>query len=58
MIVNPTGAERLVPSPLLPGAMHLLDWAVVVAYLVWIVWDGLRRSKATIEVEAYFLANR
>ena len=38
--------------------MHLLDWAVVVAYLVWIVWDGLRRSKATSEVEGYFLANR
>ena len=38
--------------------MHLLDWAVVVVYLVWIVWDGLRRSKATDEVEGYFLANR
>ena len=38
--------------------MHLLDWAVVVVYLVWIVWDGLRRSKATSEVEGYFLANR
>ena len=38
--------------------MHLLDWVVVVAYLVWIVWDGLKRSKATHEVEGYFLANR
>ena len=38
--------------------MHLLDWAVVVVYLVWVVWDGLRRSKATSEVEGYFLANR
>ena len=38
--------------------MHRLDWAVVVAYLVWIVWDGLKRSKATSEVEGYFLANR
>jgi Na+/proline symporter len=38
--------------------MHLLDWAVVVAYLVWIVWDGLKRSKATDAVEGYFLANR
>jgi solute:Na+ symporter, SSS family len=38
--------------------MHLLDWVVVVAYLVWVVWDGLRRSKATHEVEGYFLANR
>ena len=38
--------------------MHPLDWAVVAAYLVWIVWDGLRRSKATSEVEGYFLAKR
>ena len=38
--------------------MHLIDWAVVVAYLVWIVYDGLRRTKATNEVEGYFLANR
>jgi SSS family solute:Na+ symporter len=38
--------------------MHLIDWAVVGVYLVWIVWDGLRRSKSTHEVEGYFLANR
>ena len=38
--------------------MHLLDWAVVIAYLAWIVWDGLKRSRATNEVEGYFLANR
>jgi SSS family transporter len=38
--------------------MHLLDWLVVVAYLVWVVWDGLRRSSRTDEVEGYFLANR
>src|SRR6188768_1612477 len=38
--------------------MHLLDWLVVAAYLVWIVWDGVRRSSRTDEVEGYFLANR
>jgi SSS family transporter len=38
--------------------MRSLDWLVVIAYLVWIVWDGLRRSKDTDEVEGYFLANR
>ena len=38
--------------------MHPLDWTVVAVYLVWIVWDGLKRSKATNEVEGYFLANR
>src|SRR6186997_230367 len=38
--------------------MHLLDWAVVVVYLTWMVYDGLKRSKDTDEVEGYFLANR
>jgi solute:Na+ symporter, SSS family len=38
--------------------MHAFDWLIVVAYIVWIVWDGLRRTKAVREVEGYFLANR
>src|SRR5947208_1994668 len=38
--------------------MHPLDWAVIVVYFVWIVYDGLRRSKNTDKVEGYFLANR
>jgi len=38
--------------------MHLLDWLVVAAYLVWIVVDGLRRTKGADRVEGYFLANR
>jgi Na+/proline symporter len=38
--------------------MHLVDWLVVVGYLVWIVWDGLRRTKDSDKVEGYFLANR
>src|SRR6059036_87946 len=38
--------------------MHAIDWLVVVAYLVWIVYDGLRRSKGTDKVDGYFLANR
>jgi len=35
-----------------------LDWLVVVAYISWIVIDGLRRSKGTDKVDGYFLANR
>jgi SSS family solute:Na+ symporter len=35
-----------------------IDWAIVVAYLVWIIWDGLRRTKSSDRVEGYFLANR
>jgi SSS family solute:Na+ symporter len=38
--------------------MHWIDWAVVAAYLVWIVYDGLKRTKGSDEVEGYFLANR
>ncbi len=38
--------------------MSWIDWAIVVAYLLWIVIDGLRRSKNTDKVEGYFLANR
>jgi Na+/proline symporter len=38
--------------------MTLVDWGVVVAYITWIVVDGLRRSKGTDKVDGYFLANR
>src|SRR3954463_14688320 len=38
--------------------MRTLDWAVVVVYIVWIVYDGLRRSKGTDKIEGYFLASR
>jgi len=38
--------------------MRALDWIVVIAYVGWIVVDGLRRSKGTDKVDGYFLANR
>ncbi|GMV20789.1 MAG: hypothetical protein AMXMBFR57_07380 [Acidimicrobiia bacterium] len=38
--------------------MHWIDWTVVVAYLAWIVWTGLRLSRNTEKLEGYFLANR
>src|SRR4051812_12626137 len=38
--------------------MRALDWAVVVAYIAWIVIDGLRRSRATNKVDGYLLASR
>ena len=34
--------------------MHLIDWLVVGAYLVWIVWDGLRRTEGSDQLEGYF----
>jgi SSS family solute:Na+ symporter len=38
--------------------MRVFDWLVVVAYVSWVIIDGLRRSKGTDKVEGYFLANR
>jgi solute:Na+ symporter, SSS family len=38
--------------------MRSLDWLVVAGYLLWIVVDGLRRTKASKSVEGYLLANR
>ena len=38
--------------------MSRIDWAIVVAYLAWMIADGLRRSKGNDKVEGYFLANR
>lgn len=38
--------------------MHWLDWAIVAAYLIYIVYDGLRLTKKSHEIEGYFLAHR
>lgn len=38
--------------------MTTLDWVVLVVYLVWLVWDGLRRSQNTDKLSGYFLASR
>ena len=38
--------------------MHLIDWAIVAAYLAWVISDGIRRTKHANEIEGYFLANR
>ncbi|MEX2155155.1 MAG: sodium:solute symporter [Gemmatimonadaceae bacterium] len=38
--------------------MHPINWLIVIAWLAYNVWDGLRRSKNTHEMEGYFLANR
>ena len=38
--------------------MHLLDWAVVFAYIGWLISDGVKRTKLDRTTESYFLANR
>ncbi len=38
--------------------MHPVDWAIIISYLVWIVWDGIRLTKHSDELEGYFLGGR
>ncbi len=38
--------------------MRPLDWFIVAVYLVWIVYDGLKRSRGIDRVDGYLLANR
>jgi SSS family solute:Na+ symporter len=38
--------------------MHWIDWAIVIGYLIWIVWTGLRLNRDSENLEGYFLANR
>jgi solute:Na+ symporter, SSS family len=38
--------------------LRAVDWAVVALYLIWIVYDGIRRTKSADRIEGFFLANR
>jgi len=38
--------------------MYLLDWIIVAAYLVYVIWDGIKRTKGSENIEGFFLANR
>jgi solute:Na+ symporter, SSS family len=38
--------------------MSRIDWVVVVGYLTWVVWDGLRQARRSKELEGYLLAGR
>ncbi len=38
--------------------MHLIDWLVIGVYLVWIVYDGLKRTRSAHEIDGYLLAKR
>ena len=39
-------------------AVHLVDWAIVVAWVAWLVLDGVKRMRLERTTESYFLANR
>jgi SSS family solute:Na+ symporter len=38
--------------------MHWIDWTILVGFTAWIVFDGLKRTRDSHEIEGYFLANR
>ncbi len=38
--------------------MSYLDWGIIIAYLVYVIWDGIRMTKNSGSVEGYFLANK
>jgi SSS family transporter len=38
--------------------LHWIDWTILVAFLAWIVFDGLRRTKDSHELDGYLLAKR
>jgi SSS family transporter len=38
--------------------MHPIDWTILLAFTAWIVYDGLKRTKDSHEIEGYFLAKR
>lgn len=38
--------------------MHWLDWLIIAAYLIYIVYDGIRLTRRSQGIEGYFLANK
>jgi len=38
--------------------VHWIDWTLLVGFLVWIVYDGLKRTKDSHELDGYLLAKR
>jgi SSS family transporter len=38
--------------------MHPINWLIVVGWIGYVVYEGIRRSRGTREIEGYFLANR
>ena len=38
--------------------MHPIDWTVLVGFVVWIIYDGIKRTRDSQELDGYFLAKR
>src|SRR5688572_3785867 len=51
-------SRRALRFPGIFRLMHAVDWTIIAIYLAWIVWDGIRLTKRSSELEGYFLAGR
>lgn len=38
--------------------MSFIDWLVLVGFIGWVVWDGVRRSRGTKDLDGYFAGGR
>ncbi|MES2521313.1 MAG: sodium:solute symporter [Gemmatimonadota bacterium] len=38
--------------------MHWIEWVIIIGWLAYIIWDGVRRTRGTKNIEGYFLADR
>ena len=38
--------------------MSILDWTILITFFAWIVWDGIRSSRGTTDIEGLLLAKR
>ena len=38
--------------------MHLLDWTIVVSYLIYVIWHGLKLSQNKESAFGFFLGGR
>src|SRR5574339_364772 len=38
--------------------MHPVEWAILIGFTAWIVYDGVKRTRDSHELSGYFLANR
>ena len=46
------------PTEQRTDVMHWVNWLIVIVYLVWVVVDGIKKSKDTDTVSGYFIANK
>lgn len=55
---SPYNGDAPFPATLNTTLMHWLDWLIIAAYLIYIVYDGIRLTRRSHGIEGYFLANK